>query len=75
MAKAKGNVIINVDWCKGCGLCTTVCPVGIVALSKTQLNSKGHHPVEITDMEKCTGCASCATMCPDSVLTIQREII
>lgn len=75
VAKAKGKVIIDEDKCKGCGLCATACPVGIVTFDKNRINAKGYHPVTISDMEKCIGCANCATMCPDSVLTIEREMV
>ena len=68
MAKA----IINIDLCKGCGLCTTACPKKIVVLSKTILNAKGYNPAQITDMEQCIGCASCARICPDSIITIKK---
>jgi 2-oxoglutarate ferredoxin oxidoreductase subunit delta len=74
VAKAKGKVIIDENKCKGCELCTTACPVKIVALDTNRINAKGYHPVAITDMDKCIGCANCATMCPDGVLTIEREM-
>ena len=68
MAKAT----IDETRCKGCGLCTTACPKGIVALSKTRLNNKGYHPAEVTEPEKCIGCAMCARMCPDTAITVER---
>lgn len=66
------KVTFNVERCKGCGLCTTVCPRQIVALAKEKLNSKGYHPAEVVDQSKCIGCAFCATMCPDSVITVEK---
>lgn len=69
----KGMVVIDVDRCKGCGLCTHVCPANILELSKDTFNAKGYHPVTVTDMEACTGCASCATICPDVVFTVYRR--
>jgi len=70
---AKGMIVIDVDRCKGCGLCTHACPVKILELAKTDFNAKGYHPVTVTDREKCTGCASCALICPDVVFTVYRE--
>ncbi len=70
---AKGMVVIDVDRCKGCGLCVQVCPVGILQLSPDAFNAKGYHPVMVTEMEKCTGCASCARICPDVVFTVYRK--
>ncbi|MEJ5311391.1 MAG: 4Fe-4S dicluster domain-containing protein [Anaerolineae bacterium] len=70
---AKGFVVIDVDRCKGCGLCTNVCPANILVLSRDAFNAKGYHPVVVTDVEKCIGCASCARICPDVVFTVYRQ--
>ena len=69
----RGKIVINVDRCKGCGLCTHVCPVHILVLSENTYNARGYHPVTVTDMEQCIGCASCATICPDVVFTVYRR--
>ena len=66
------KVTFKKDLCKGCGLCITACPKKIIALSKDEINLKGHHPAEVTDQEKCIGCAFCATMCPDCVITVEK---
>lgn len=66
------NVIFNEDKCKGCQLCTTVCPKGIVHMATDRINSKGFHPAEVTEKEKCIGCAFCATICPDVVIEVER---
>jgi len=60
------------ELCKGCGLCVDACPKGLLALSKTKINQKGHSPVEIKEPELCIACAFCATMCPDCVITVER---
>ena len=72
-AKPRGYVVVDVDRCKGCGLCTHVCPVEILELSAQTLNAKGYHPVVVTDVTRCTGCASCATICPDVVFAVYRR--
>ena len=66
------KVTFDIDRCKGCGLCVTVCPKKIIVLSKEKINRKGHSPAEITDQEKCIACAFCATMCPDCVITVEK---
>lgn len=69
---AKGKVYFNEDICKGCGLCTTNCPVKIVTMDTSKINIKGFHPATVFEMDKCIGCGNCAIMCPDSVITVER---
>jgi 2-oxoglutarate ferredoxin oxidoreductase subunit delta len=66
------KVTINGELCKSCGLCVVSCPKKIVVLSSDRINTKGFHPVEITDMDACIGCAFCAIMCPHVVITVEK---
>lgn len=66
------KVIFNEELCKGCGLCTTVCPKNIVILDKYRINSKGYHPATVKEMDKCIGCTFCAKMCPDVVIEVEK---
>ena len=69
---ARGFVTLEQDRCKGCALCVEVCRPGILAMSTTEFNGKGHRPVQVTDMEGCTGCSLCAMVCPDIVFSVYR---
>jgi 2-oxoglutarate ferredoxin oxidoreductase subunit delta len=70
---ARGTVVIDEDRCKGCELCTTVCPQGILKMALTRFNAHGYRPVALLDTDnKCTGCALCALICPDVSLTVYR---
>lgn len=73
-ARVQGRVSFDEDYCKGCGLCVSVCPVKIIALDTKRINSKGYNPAYVEEMDKCIGCANCATMCPDVVITVERKI-
>lgn len=75
MGKVKGRVTFEQDRCKGCELCTTVCPVNIVVMDKRSINITGYHPATVIDIDKCIGCTNCATICPDMVITVEREKI
>lgn len=66
------KLTIFTDRCKGCLLCTTVCPKKILVANTDKLNVKGYYPVVVTDMDSCIGCAMCATMCPDCVIQVER---
>ena len=67
------RIVIREDRCKGCLLCTTVCPKGIIKQSK-RFNAMGYKVVEVgpDEMDECTGCASCAKICPDYVITVWK---
>ena len=65
------KLTIAKETCKGCGLCADVCPKGLLAL-RHMINSRGYHPIDITDQDKCIGCAFCARMCPDAVITVEK---
>ncbi len=66
------RVQIDEFFCKGCGLCTEVCPCDILALNVEVITDKGYHPAYCTDESQCIGCANCATMCPDVAITVWR---
>lgn len=67
-----GRVNFDEDRCKGCELCTTVCPVKIVTIDTEKINVKGYHPATIKEMEKCIACGSCAKICPDAVIKVEK---
>lgn len=70
---AKGTVYIDQDRCKGCVLCTDVCPQDVLFMNNDILNAKGYRPAELLDPDgKCTGCAICAIICPDVCITVFR---
>ena len=67
-----GKVTFDTERCKGCELCTAVCPKHIVVIDQNTINHKGYHHAAVTDMGQCIACASCARMCPDSVITVEK---
>ena len=66
------KLTINKEACKGCGLCVTACPKGILQVSKTVSNNQGYFVVEEHKQKKCIACAFCATMCPDCVIKVEK---
>lgn len=70
---ANGTITVERDRCKGCGLCTAVCPQNVLVLDQDHLNVRGYHPAALVDPEgACTGCALCALVCPDVCITVYR---
>jgi 2-oxoglutarate ferredoxin oxidoreductase subunit delta len=71
---AKGHIIIDERRCKGCTLCTSVCPQDVIVMADEVLNAKGYHPARYDDPQgKCTGCTLCAVICPDVCITVYRQ--
>ena len=66
----KGFIEVDIQKCKGCQLCATVCPKQVIGYSKVT-NDKGYYYAIMTN-EDCIGCGNCALICPDSVITAYR---
>lgn len=70
----RGTILIDAERCKGCQLCSTVCPQGVIQMATDCLNAKGYHPALLMDTDnRCTGCALCAVICPDVCISVYRE--
>ena len=69
---AQGRITVDVERCKGCELCTSVCPKDLIRMADA-FNLKGYRPAELIDPDRaCTGCAICAVICPDAAITVYR---
>jgi len=71
MAKVVGAIVVDIEKCKGCGVCTPACTQQVIQLAK-EVNGKGYHYAYMSLPESCTGCMNCAIVCPDSVITVYR---
>jgi 2-oxoglutarate ferredoxin oxidoreductase subunit delta len=72
MAKVKGDIIIDIEKCKGCELCAEACPQDALQLAK-KINQKGYrYIVKIED--NCTGCTNCALVCPEGIIKVYRKV-
>ncbi|MDD5119784.1 MAG: 4Fe-4S dicluster domain-containing protein [Candidatus Omnitrophica bacterium] len=65
------KIIINQDRCKGCLLCISACPKGLIKKS-AKLNKKGLNFVEFDFTGGCIGCMQCAVMCPDCCIEVYK---
>ena len=68
------RIEITEEYCKGCLLCSTVCPKGILRAS-VRVNPTGYKVIEVNPdlADECTGCAACAQMCPDVAIVVWRD--
>jgi 2-oxoglutarate ferredoxin oxidoreductase subunit delta len=72
MAKFKGEIIIDVEKCKGCQVCAPACALDCIGFSP-KVNAKGYNYAVLEKSEACIGCANCAIVCPDAVITVYKE--
>jgi 2-oxoglutarate ferredoxin oxidoreductase subunit delta len=73
-SSGRGRIVVDEEMCKGCELCTTVCPYHLISMAD-HYNAKGYRPAVLVDPEgRCTGCTLCAMMCPDAVITVFRQV-
>lgn len=60
----RGEVVVIVDRCKGCGFCVEYCPRQVLVLAET-FNRKGYHPPEVVRHGECVACNLCEMICPE----------
>ncbi len=53
---------INIEKCRGCGLCLDYCPVNAISVKKKRASIEGH---------RCIGCGECVVVCPRGAVEIQ----
>lgn len=51
------TLALNIEWCKGCGICVEFCPKNVLELE----NGK----VKISNIDACIKCGQCELRCPD----------
>ena len=70
---ARGNIRIDIEECKGCGLCVESCPPKCLELA-AELNRYGVHAAHYTGKD-CTGCGICFYCCPEpGAVTVYRLV-
>lgn len=67
MAKKKLlEIMINRDWCKGCGICVQFCPAKVLELD-------GREKAVAVRPEACICCKMCELRCPDLAIEVLTQ--
>ncbi len=59
----RGQMRVDMDECKGCGLCVDACPPKAIAMGE-RLNHYGYRTAAYKG-SGCTGCGICFMVCPE----------
>ncbi len=62
-------ISIDLNRCKACGLCVSVCPKKALSLDASLPARYGSGAVKLTG--ECVECGSCYEVCPDIAITIK----
>ena len=66
MGKKSFQVEVISQLCKGCGLCVSLCPTGVLAKS-------AEGKAMVADETKCIGCQNCVLHCPDFCVEVTEK--
>jgi len=73
MARAErtvsARVVILEKYCKGCGLCVSICPKNVLCISD-KVTSLGVRPAAVRQEAECIVCLNCTAVCPDAAIEI-----
>ena len=68
-------IMINLDWCNGCGFCIAFCPSDVLQPSPS-VNVKGVSFPVVAAPEKCITCRRCQYLCPDlSIYLVKKDAL
>jgi len=71
---AKGEIVINENLCKGCGLCVEFCSRGCISMPEDKVSSKGSLLAFFVNPDRCNGCGICGWMCPDFAIEVYKYV-
>ena len=60
------TLVLDKDKCVGCGMCTIVCPHGVLVLKDTR--------VDFAQRDACMECGACARNCPADAIFVEAGV-
>jgi 2-oxoglutarate ferredoxin oxidoreductase subunit delta len=64
LANENKELVINIAWCTGCGICAAFCPRKVLQIK--------HDKVEKANPEACIKCALCELRCPNYAMFVKE---
>lgn len=64
--KGKVRIVIDREWCKGCGICIAFCPNEVYGLGPDE-------KAVVLRPENCNACGMCELRCPDIAIALVEE--
>ena len=61
---AKKELVINQEWCKGCGICAAFCPKHVLQVVDEK--------VQKINEADCIFCGQCELRCPDYAIYVEE---
>ncbi|MBE0490820.1 MAG: 4Fe-4S dicluster domain-containing protein [Sulfurospirillum sp.] len=72
VAPQNTSVWVNIDRCKGCDICVSMCPAGVLAMVPAPQSILGTM-IEVVEPNSCIGCRDCELHCPDFAIYVAER--
>ncbi|MHA1768767.1 MAG: 4Fe-4S dicluster domain-containing protein [Candidatus Thorarchaeota archaeon] len=69
MARKAKDIVVDKRLCKGCQICISVCPHGVLKKAD-DVDNRGFFLPVIADLDACRVCHLCEMECPDFAISV-----
>lgn len=72
MSKKAREIVVDKKLCKGCHICISVCPHGVLGKAE-EVDNRGFFLPVVVDLEACKVCKLCEMECPDLAICVVSD--